>query len=104
MKKILLLLSIIFSSYAHSALTLSSFEKIGFVKNKQPYFQMFGAIDGWYGKYQNKDVWIYFYEDKSKIPIDQFKITTKPRIFCTIQNSIIIEDSEFFCKVAKSKF
>jgi hypothetical protein len=103
MKNLILITLFFLSPCAHSALTLASYEKIGFVKNKQPYFQMFGAIDGWYGKYQNKEVWIYFFEDKSKMPLEQFKMTTKPRIFCTIQNTIIIEDNEFLCKDAKSK-
>lgn len=105
MKKIILLSLIIFSSYAHSALTLSSFEKIGFKKSNQPLFQMVGAKDGWKGEFRNTQVEIYFFENKSKMPIEQFKnmAQANSRVFCAIQNVLIIENSEFFCKEAKSK-
>jgi hypothetical protein len=108
MKNLLLASSLLLlTPYAHSALSLESFEKIGFVKNKQPYFQMFGAKDGWHGQYKEKQVWIYFFEDKSKIPLEQIKgilaKTNNTRLVCAVQNVIILEDSEFLCKDAKSK-
>lgn len=64
MKKLILILLIVFSSHAHSALALVSFEKIGFVKVKQPAFQILEAKDGWKGIYQKMEVEIYIYEDE----------------------------------------
>ena len=105
MKKIILISLIIFSSYAHSALTLASFEKIGFVKVKQPAFQILGAKDGWKGIYQKMEVEIYFYEDKSKMPLNTFKGMAKANSmeFCIIENVLIVEKNIFLCKDAKSK-
>lgn len=59
-------------------LTINDFEKIGFIKENQPLFQMVGAIDGWKGKFKGNQIEVYLYESKSKI--QRRGIRVSPRI------------------------
>ena len=39
---------------------VTDFEKLGFLKGDQQWFQMIGAIDGWFGKINDEVIEVYF--------------------------------------------
>jgi len=96
---LLILSTIVLIACGQKPLTIESFEKIGFKKDNQPFFRIVGAKDGWKGDYKNERAEIYFYEDPTKIPVDQLKRLAGDfsRKFCTIRNAAIIENEELLC-------
>lgn len=87
-------------------LTINDFEKIGFIKENQPLFQMVGAIDGWKGKFKGNQIEVYLYESKSKIPANQLRtiIEKYSGTFCITKNSAILEYSNGdFCALVTSR-
>jgi hypothetical protein len=106
MKKIFLLVAILLVACSKKNLTAEDFEKIGFTKTSQPFFQMVGAMDGWQGKFNETSVEIYFYEDSSKIPKGQLENIVKngDSKLCTVANVAVIDHGGgAFCTEAISK-
>lgn len=82
-------------------LSINEFEKIGFLKETQPFFQVIGATDGWKGKFNNSNVEIYIYENKSQIPLNQLKNLPRSGIVCIVENVAIFDHGNGdFCNEA----
>ena len=52
---------------------VADFEKLGFLKGDQQWFQMIGAIDGWSGKINDEFIEVYFFKNKRKINREFFE-------------------------------
>jgi len=52
---------------------VADFEKLGFFKGDQKWFQMIGAIDGWIGKINDEVIEVYFFKNKRKINREFFE-------------------------------
>jgi hypothetical protein len=105
-KKTLLILSLLFASGCAKNNSVADFEKIGFSKKEQPFFQMVGAIDGWKGTFKDSQVEIYIYESKSKIPQSQLQNLAKQggSSLCVVNNVAVIDyGTGDFCSEVLSK-
>jgi hypothetical protein len=106
MKKIFLLVAILLVACSKKNLTAEDFEKIGFTKKNQPFFQMVGAMDGWKGKFNETSVEIYFFENASKIPKEQLEnmVERGDSKLCTVANVAVIDHGGgTFCTEVMSK-
>ena len=71
------------------------FENIGFEKTGEFYFQLFGGIDGWQGKYDNQEVAVIFFDQEENLQTylkgeeNTDRTDTTLKVVCRLRNAII---------------